>query len=458
MLRNKRWCQQLAALLLMGGVLVVNTQATSGAGQDPAPRRLLVISPHPDDESLAGLAMINRTLNSGGRVRIVMMTNGDGFRQAAAREFRVEVPQSRHMYQLGLLRQQEERIAVRKLGLRPQDVLMLGYPDAGLHELWNHHWNRRVPYQAVNGFNRVPYRTAYHKQAPYCGQAVVGDLRKVLTEFAPTDVLYPDAHDIHLDHWATSAFVQYALVGQSKPPREWTYLIHYPNYPQPRSYRPKLALHPPDKLQQLGTQWHVLPVTPEQAGQKHKAILSHASQVKMMKNLLESFVRTNDLIGSQRIPAVGQGASAKELLNAKELPHVVVRDETGDPQTSGIPAADILRIAALRTPEHLHLCIEFAAPVRTAQQYELSLRMPDAPPGATSRLDLLLSGGRVRTLQETTAPLAVSCQIRDRRLLFTLPLSALPNGNTLLLSALVKQGRQTVDSTAWQRIHYSPKR
>ena len=91
MLRNKRVRHALAALLLLGGVLVVNDSVARSSLPDQTPRRLLVISPHPDDESLAGMAMIKRTLNSGGRVRIVMMTNGDGFRQAAAREFRVDV-------------------------------------------------------------------------------------------------------------------------------------------------------------------------------------------------------------------------------------------------------------------------------------------------------------------------------------------------------------------------------
>src|SRR3569833_2765176 len=178
MLRNMRWRNALTIFLMLGGALIVIAPATRGAVPDQAPRRLLVISPHPDDESLAGMAMIQRTVHSGGRVRIVMMTNGDGFRKAAAREFHVSTPKPQHMYQLGLLRQQEELAAIHRLGLRSQDVLMLGYPDAGLHQLWNNHWNLHVPYRAVNGYNQIPYDTAYHQQAPYCGQAVVSDLRQ----------------------------------------------------------------------------------------------------------------------------------------------------------------------------------------------------------------------------------------------------------------------------------------
>lgn len=454
MLRNKSWRNALAPVLL-GVVLIVNTPTTKSAVPDQAPQRLLVISPHPDDESLAGMAMIQRTLNNGGRVRIVMMTNGDGFRQAAAREFRVSTPKPRHMYQLGLLRQQEELAAIRQLGLQSRDVLMLGYPDAGLHQLWNNHWNLRVPYMAVNGYNRVPYETAYHQQAPYCGQAVVGDLRQVLADFAPTDVLYPDPHDIHRDHWATSAFTQYALVGLPRPPHEWTYLIHYPNYPQPRNYRPRHALQPPRKLLGLGTDWHTLPITTAQATQKHRAILSHASQIKMMKPLLESFVRTNDLIGSRETPTVARDTSANELLTAKHLPHVVVRDARGDQDGFDRSWADIRQIAALRTPKHLHLCIEFAGQVDSTHQYSVSLRMPSARPGLSSRLDLTLERGLLRYAQEANGSLPLSYKMNNHRLLLTLPLSALSNVNTVLLSAQVNKENKILDSTAWQRIDFS---
>jgi mycothiol S-conjugate amidase len=450
-LRNKRGWNALATALLLGIVLIVNSPATRSAVPDQTPRRLLVISPHPDDESLAGMAMIQRTLNSGGRVRIVMMTNGDGFRQAAAREFHVSTPKPQHMYQLGLLRQQEELAAIRRLGLRSQDVLMLGYPDAGLHQLWNNHWNLHVPYMAVNGYNRVPYDTAYHQQAPYCGQAVVGDLRQVLADFAPTDVLYPDPHDVHRDHWATSAFTQYALVGLPLPPHEWTYLIHYPNYPQPRKYRPDRPLQPPHKLLGLGTDWHALPLATAQTAQKHGAILSHASQIKMMRHLLESFVRTNDLIGSHATPTVAHGTSANELLTAKHLPHVVVRDARGDQDGFDRAWADIRQIAALRTSQHLHLCIEFAGPVRRAHHYSVSLRMP----GSASRLDLTLEQGVLRYAQEASGSLELSYKIHNHRLLLTLPLSALSNVDTVLVSAQVNNEKQMLDSTAWQRIALS---
>jgi len=41
--------------------------------------RLLIFSPHPDDESLRAAGLIQRVLKEGGKVKVVFMTNGDGF-------------------------------------------------------------------------------------------------------------------------------------------------------------------------------------------------------------------------------------------------------------------------------------------------------------------------------------------------------------------------------------------
>jgi LmbE family N-acetylglucosaminyl deacetylase len=41
--------------------------------------RLMIFSPHPDDESLGAGGLIQRVLKAGGRVKVVFMTNGDGF-------------------------------------------------------------------------------------------------------------------------------------------------------------------------------------------------------------------------------------------------------------------------------------------------------------------------------------------------------------------------------------------
>ena len=41
--------------------------------------RLLVLSPHPDDETLGAAGLIRRVVKAGGTVRVVLLTSGDAF-------------------------------------------------------------------------------------------------------------------------------------------------------------------------------------------------------------------------------------------------------------------------------------------------------------------------------------------------------------------------------------------
>lgn len=41
--------------------------------------RLLVFTPHPDDETLGAGGLIQRVQRLGGQVQVVLMTNGDGY-------------------------------------------------------------------------------------------------------------------------------------------------------------------------------------------------------------------------------------------------------------------------------------------------------------------------------------------------------------------------------------------
>ena len=48
--------------------------------------RLIVFSPHPDDESLGAGGLIQRVLEAGGKVKVVFITSGDGFPEGVERE------------------------------------------------------------------------------------------------------------------------------------------------------------------------------------------------------------------------------------------------------------------------------------------------------------------------------------------------------------------------------------
>ena len=48
--------------------------------------RLLVLAPHPDDETISSAGLIKRVLEKGGSVRTVVVTSGDAYVDAVIQE------------------------------------------------------------------------------------------------------------------------------------------------------------------------------------------------------------------------------------------------------------------------------------------------------------------------------------------------------------------------------------
>lgn len=75
--------------------------------------RILVVAPHPDDETLGVAGLIRSALEAGSEVRVVFMTNGDGFRRGAQEQYRLPVFKPEEYILYGKLRQQEALTALR---------------------------------------------------------------------------------------------------------------------------------------------------------------------------------------------------------------------------------------------------------------------------------------------------------------------------------------------------------
>src|SRR6185436_2742523 len=69
--------------------------------------RLLVVAPHPDDESLGSAGLIQRVLAAGGHVRVVLMTSGDAFPEGVKAETHILDPRPNDFRSYGTLRQHE---------------------------------------------------------------------------------------------------------------------------------------------------------------------------------------------------------------------------------------------------------------------------------------------------------------------------------------------------------------
>jgi LmbE family N-acetylglucosaminyl deacetylase len=261
-------------------------------GSRPDGSRVLVVAPHPDDESLAAAGYMLQALHRGAQVRLVWMTDGDAFRAAARRFYGLERPSRNDMKQLGMERRKEAEKAAHLLGVASKDCLFLGFPDGGLDSLWRRHFISPSYRSPFTGRQMVPSGSAV-AGASYTGEAVVDVLTRVIRSFHPTEILFPDSRDHHPDHWATSLFVELALRKAAVGAKEYEYLVHGGwDWPYPEQGR-FFLLRPSDRTAD-GVTWKEIRLTNRETVTKRGAILAHRSQVMVMGGFLQSFARGNE--------------------------------------------------------------------------------------------------------------------------------------------------------------------
>ena len=278
----------------------VGTPATSTL-RVPAHARVLVFAPHPDDETLAVGGLIHRLVKGGVPVRIVFITNGDGYPHAVMDEIGKAHPTGPDYVAFGALRQREAIAAVRQLGLGGGNVRFLGFPDGGLAELWRTHWAQ--PYVSpYTGKHRSPYHDTVDPRADYEGRDLTAVLAKLLGEFRPTLVIMPHPNDTHPDHASASWFVTEAVQrvqaeGRlSTDVRLLTYLVHYPSWPMLTGPAEDRRLLPIAGL--AATTWSEADLSPEELEAKRAALAEYQSQLEVMRGFLKSFAGENELLAA----------------------------------------------------------------------------------------------------------------------------------------------------------------
>ncbi|NLM65501.1 MAG: PIG-L family deacetylase [Firmicutes bacterium] len=346
---------------------------------------VLVIAPHCDDETLGCGGLLWYATQYGNRVRVVVLTNGDGYPAAATLNSEGERPFYERHLQLGQTRQQETLAALRVLGVEAENVSFLGYPDGGLSHLWLNHWEYDNPYTSpYTMVNRSPYSSSFTPNAPYCGRAVVDDLCAIIREFRPSLVFVPHPNDTHADHWATFAFTTAALqtlVRQEQletDMRVLTYIVHRGNWPIPRAYAPSWSLDPPKTLQRVPYEWIYQPLFDDAVTAKRRALAEYRSQMQVMRLYLLSFVRQNELFAVPHSPvaeALGHAGSSESIRDAFwEEAEPVVFDPLDDTLVRRIRgAADLSSVSAALNGDTLYLMIRSRTRTSTNMRYTLHL-------------------------------------------------------------------------------------
>jgi LmbE family N-acetylglucosaminyl deacetylase len=259
--------------------------------------RVLVVAPHPDDESICCAGFIQQALARGAAVGIVWITAGDGFELDALLVEHSVSPGSGTMLRLGHRRLEEGRAAADMLGVPRAAQFILGYPDRGIGALLGSFHDH--PYRSRYTASRsVRYAEAVSPGAEYTGANLEHDFGEVLSRFEPTLVLAPAMQDLHPDHRASGELARRALeqLGQGGTLRYW--IVHARHWPRPLGLHPELPLAPPPAA--AGLDWETLPLSTAERTLKLAAIQAHRSQMEVMAPLMEAFVRANELLARAR--------------------------------------------------------------------------------------------------------------------------------------------------------------
>ena len=218
-----------------------------GIAAATAGQKVLVFSPHPDDETIAAGGYIAASRRSGAEVRIVLVTNGN-------------------WHALGNIRHVEFENATHILGVPDSDLVLLNLPDARLAQ----------------------------EDEPTLRAALATQIE----QYHPDIVVYPDRRDANPDHYTVGRLLDDILDASTVPITRYSYLVHFEIvFPRPRKYDPDLYLLPPRHLLTSDRKWQrfAIPLSDEDA--KTAAIFCYRSQLNnpWLKGILLSSVRRNEL-------------------------------------------------------------------------------------------------------------------------------------------------------------------
>jgi LmbE family N-acetylglucosaminyl deacetylase len=282
--------------------------------------RLMVLSPHPDDESLAAGGLIQRVLALGGSVKVVFMTSGDGFPEGVEKENRIAHPTAQDYRDYGKLRKKEARQALQVIGMKKQDIVFLNFPDGGLRNLLQKYWLDRRPYfrSPFTLEDRPQLDDTVLPNIEFNGEDVTREVEKLLVDFQPSIIAVADPRDQHPDHCSTYFFVTKSLKAYRKSystvdPKILTFVVHFRQWPIGSGAGTGARLNPPEGFPQEGAQWISLALSDKELANKRKCLMEYQTQMLVMGRYLMSFARANEIFLLDEKKAAEEPARAQCL-------------------------------------------------------------------------------------------------------------------------------------------------
>ena len=441
--------------------------------------RLLVLAPHPDDETIAAAGLIQEALALDVPVRVCFFTMGDNNELSflLVRKHPVLLPTA--VRNMGLLRQGEAIAAAQQLGLAPDDLVFLGHPDFGTLEIWKRHWRDAPPYRSMlTRATAVPYESALTPGSAHAGEDVLDDLLEVLRDFAPTHVAVSHPADHNVDHRALYLFARVALwdlESEGIAPELLPYPVHFSQWPEPRRIQTMRPASPPHFLLD-DVPWLEYDLAPFQVTNKLAALRRHASQYAYASAYLDSFVRKSELFGDFPDVLLPGGIGSNER-HDDDLSQFRPDDSLFADLSGGSPAWD--PIARQRRDENdeiaphdndfarqtiagdgarLILSFEFHKPLSRAATLSVHAfgYRAETPFGEMPKIEIAATSRGIETIRDLAAPLPASAVAfhspAPEEIELRIPYELLGNPDRILLGARLAFGPVPIDWLPWRAI------
>ena len=208
--------------------------------------RVMLLAPHPDDESLAAGGLLQCAVAAGAVLRVIYLTDGENNpwpQRFIERRWRIG-PDQRERWRRR--RQAESLAALKVLGVASEDVAFLSLPDQGMTNL-----------------------------LLSSGPRTVGLLGDEIRRWRPTVLVEPARMDLHPDHSAAAVLIELAMkrLGPLALPRRIAFVVHSRDHSNQR---------PGDGAMML---------TADQQETKRRAIRCHTSQTRLRPKGLLAMAR-----------------------------------------------------------------------------------------------------------------------------------------------------------------------
>ncbi len=264
--------------------------------------RLLILAPHPDDETIGTGGVLQTALSQNLPVKVAYFTNGDNNEMSFIVYEKHLVLREKEFIKMGEMRRKEAVAAMKLLGLDTKQLIFLGYPDFGTMHILRQHWGEVPPFRSMlTRVTEVPYPECQSPGAPYCGESILKDLKKVLTDFQPTKIFSPHPADLNVDHRSLFVFLQVALWDletKISPPQIYPYLVHAAHWPEPKGFFPDQPQQLPEHLLTNDLEQTTFNLTAEMVTKKNEMINCYRSQIEYDPSFLVSFARQTEIFSN----------------------------------------------------------------------------------------------------------------------------------------------------------------